>query len=78
MKLIEIWKRIGKQPLRVTQRKEAVVFVNGEEYQISDIRYESGKFIGFEVTSEMSRTNKTEKYKYADEEDDMWESDIEL
>lgn len=49
MKLVEIWKRIGKQPLRITQHKEAIVFVNDEEYIISNIRYDSGKFIGFEA-----------------------------
>lgn len=49
MKLVEIWKRIGKQPLRITQHKEAIVFVNDEEYVISNIRYDSGKFIGFEA-----------------------------
>ena len=51
MKLIEIWKRLGKQPLKVTQHKNAIVFVNGEEYEISGIRYDSGKFIGFETKS---------------------------
>lgn len=49
MKLIEIWKRLGKQPLKITQHEEAVVFVEGKEYIISGIRYQSGKFIGFET-----------------------------
>lgn len=49
MKLIDIWKRIGKQPLKVTQHTDAIVFVNGCEYVISNIKYESGKFIGFET-----------------------------
>lgn len=49
MKLVEIWKRLGKQPLKVTQHKEAIVFVDDKEYVISRIRYDSGKFIGFET-----------------------------
>lgn len=49
MKLIEIWKRLGKQPLRVTQHKEAIVFINGEEYVIEKVKYNSGQFIGFEA-----------------------------
>ncbi len=49
MKLIEIWKRLGKQPLKVTQHKEAIVFVDGKEYVIEKIIYDSGKFIGFEA-----------------------------
>ena len=51
MKLLEIWKRIGKQPLKTTQNTEAIVFLKGhtEEYKVSKIRYEKGKLIGFEV-----------------------------
>lgn len=49
MRLIDIWERLGKQPLSVTQHKDAIVFVNGEEYVISKIKYENGKLIGFET-----------------------------
>lgn len=48
MKLFEIWKRIGKQPLRV-RRKEAIVFIGDSKYEIKNIRYDSGNFIGFEA-----------------------------
>ena len=67
MKLIEIWKRLGKQPLRITQNKEAIVFINGEEYIISKIRYDSGKFIGFETkpkTRWFSEMIKPEEHKW--------------
>ena len=66
MKLIEIWKRLGKQPLRITQHKNAIVFVDGEEYEISGIRYDSGKFIGFETKSKpqwFSEMIKPEEHK---------------
>lgn len=49
MRLIEIWKRLGNQPLKITQNKEALVFINGKEYVISKIRYYNGVFVGFEV-----------------------------
>lgn len=49
MKLIEIWKRLGKQPLRVTRHKDAIVLINGDEYEITSIKYDNGKFIGFEA-----------------------------
>ena len=49
MKLLEIWKRIGKQPLRIIHRKDAIVFVGDTEYRIKNIRYDHGQFIGFEV-----------------------------
>lgn len=49
MKLLEVWKRIGKQPLRITRQKDAIVFVGGKEYEISKIIYDNGKFIGFET-----------------------------
>ena len=67
MKLVEIWKRIGKQPLRITQHKEAIVFVNDEEYVISNIRYDSGKFIGFEAKPKykwFSEMIKPKKYEW--------------
>ena len=49
MKLLEIWKRIGKQPLRITRRKDAIVFIGDSEYRIKNIRYDRGQFIGFEA-----------------------------
>lgn len=49
MKLIEIWKRLGKQPLKITQNKDALVFIDGKEYVISKIRYDNGEFVGFEA-----------------------------
>lgn len=49
MKLTEIWKRLGKQPLKITQNKEALVFIDGKEYVISKIRYDNGIFVGFET-----------------------------
>ena len=49
MKLINIWKRIGKQPLKITQHTEAIVFVGDKEYQITGIRYKNGVFLGFEA-----------------------------
>ena len=49
MKLLEIWERIGKQPLRITRRKDAIVFIGNSEYRIKNIRYDQGKFMGFEA-----------------------------
>lgn len=49
MKLLEIYKRIGKQPLKDTRKTDAIVFINEKEYKISKIKYNNGKFIGFEV-----------------------------
>lgn len=48
IKLIKIWEKIGKQPLRIMQRKDAIMFINNKEYEITGIRYDNGKFIGFE------------------------------
>ena len=49
MKLLEIWERIGKQPLRITRRKDAIVFIGDSEYRIKNIRYDRGQFRGFET-----------------------------
>lgn len=49
MKLIEIWKKLGKQPLYITQHKDAEIFVKGlsGKYYITGIRYKNGKPLGF-------------------------------
>lgn len=73
MKLISIWKRIGKQPLKVTQHTDAIVFVDGKEYVISNIKYESGRFIGFETKPRhqwFSEMIKPEKNKWVVVRDD--------
>lgn len=49
MKLLEIWECIGKQPLKITRQKDAIVFVGDSEYRIKRIRYEHGRFKGFEA-----------------------------
>ena len=49
MKLLEIWKRLGKQPLKIAQHQEAKVFIDGKEYIITKIRYENGRWGGFEA-----------------------------
>ena len=43
MKLLEIWERIGKQPLRITRKKDAIVFIGDTEYRIKNIRYDHGQ-----------------------------------
>lgn len=47
MKLIDIWKRLGKQPLHITQQTEAKVIIENREYYITGIKYESGRPLGF-------------------------------
>lgn len=47
MKLSGIWSKIGRQPLRITQHTDAKVFVGERIYYITDIKYENGKFLGF-------------------------------
>lgn len=47
MKLIKLWNKLGKQPLHITNHTDAIVFVNGEEYYITGIKYENGRPLGF-------------------------------
>lgn len=49
MKLLEIWKRLGRQPLTTTKYQDARVFIDNKEYIITKVRYESGRWIGFEA-----------------------------
>ena len=49
MTYLNLWKRIGKQLIRDTQDKQAVVFIENEEYAIKRIRYKNGIMNGFEA-----------------------------
>lgn len=49
MKLLEIWKRLGRQPITTTKSQDAKVFIEDEEYIITKVRYESGRWVGFEA-----------------------------
>lgn len=68
MKLLEIWERIGKQPLRITRRKDAVVFIGDSEYRIKNIRYVHGEFIGFQAEQIKSTKWISEKNKPKEDE----------
>jgi len=73
MKLADIYNKIGKQPLKDTQKTEAVVFVNGIEHLITKIKYDNGEFIGFEteiLEEWFSEMIKPEKDKYVTVRDD--------
>lgn len=58
MKLLEIWKRLGKQPLPTTKYQDAKVFINDKEYIITKVKYESGRWIGFEAVEKRCPTCK--------------------
>lgn len=47
MKLIDIWIRLHRQPLGVTQHTDAKVFIENGEYYITSIKYENGRLLGF-------------------------------
>lgn len=47
MKLSKIWKKIGVQPLRITQHTDAIVFIGDEKYFIIDMKYDNGRPLGF-------------------------------
>lgn len=57
MKLLEIWKRLGRQPL-TTKNQDAKVFINDKEYIITKVKYESGRWIGFEAIEKICSTCK--------------------
>lgn len=56
----EIFKRIGKQPLRFNRRHHAKIFIGNDEFEISSIHYENGVLKGFDAK------------KVAKKEDDSW------
>lgn len=66
MKLLKIWNKIGKQPLGVTKNRDVTVFIEDKQYAITNIRYESGRFIGFNAIEILkgSSTIKSSKRKH--------------
>ena len=58
MKLLEIWKRLGRQPLTTAKYQDAKVFIDDKEYIITKVRYESGRWIGFEAVAKNCSTCK--------------------
>lgn len=49
MKFLNIYKKIGVQPMKTTAHDEAVVYINNKEYWITSMKYKKGKLIGFEA-----------------------------
>lgn len=49
MKWVKLWTKIGKQPLRITQHNDVLVFVNGEEHYVKRIIYKSGIPVGLDA-----------------------------
>lgn len=47
MKLYKIWKKLGKQPLSIINRQDANVYLDGDQYFITSVKYDNGKCIGF-------------------------------
>lgn len=47
MKLYKIWKKLGKQPLSITNYQDADVYVDGDQYFITSVKYDNVKCIGF-------------------------------
>ena len=49
MKLYKIWQKLGKQPLSITDYQDADVYVDGDQYFITNVKYDSGRCIGFDA-----------------------------
>lgn len=49
MKLIKLWTKIGKQPIKTTQKQDVIAIVNEKRYPVTHVKYESGKMIGLVV-----------------------------
>jgi hypothetical protein len=49
MKLIKLWEKIGKQPLRDMQRTDVIVRCGDDDYYVTGINYEGGKFVSLQA-----------------------------
>lgn len=55
MTVLELWKKIGKQPIKTIRNTEAKILIDGKEYYINSIIYKDGKLIGFECKNVFER-----------------------
>lgn len=49
MKLIKLWEKIGKQPLKDMQRADVIVRFGDDNLYVTGINYECGKFISLQA-----------------------------
>lgn len=46
MTFLQLHDKIGKQPIKNIKAKDAIIFVDGKEYVITNIIYKEGEIIG--------------------------------
>lgn len=51
MLLSKLYDKLGKQTVKALSKQESYVYVNGNKYLITNIKYENGKAVGFEAIS---------------------------
>lgn len=49
MKLLKLWQKIGRQPIKTTQNQDAIAIIDGKKYPITHIEYDGGRFVGLVV-----------------------------
>lgn len=65
MKLVQIFHKLGKQPLYITNHTDAKVFVGDREYMITGIKYNNGKSLGFNAIPIDNSTCKNNKVEFS-------------
>lgn len=58
MKLVKLWEKIGKQPLRTSQHIDVIVQSGEDKFFVTGIKYDSGKFIGLQAEKICCKTCK--------------------
>ena len=58
MKLIKLWEKIGKQPLKISQYLDVTVDVDKDKFFVTRINYKSGRFIGLQAEKICCKTCK--------------------
>lgn len=58
MKLLKIWEKLNRQRLSNIKGTDAIVYVGDDQYLITKVKYDSGRFIGFDAVQISCRTCK--------------------
>ena len=58
MRLVQLWEKIGKQPLKTSQHIDVIVEVGEDKFFVNRINYKSGRFVSLNAEKICCKTCK--------------------
>jgi hypothetical protein len=58
MRLVKLWEKIGKQPLRISQYTDVIIETEKDKFFVDKINYRNGKFVSLNAEKICCKTCK--------------------